>query len=259
MHVHMSMCVTRIPSAGGFACPGDGVETARSRTTCSCWTYVREPVLKSAAVLCRGRGLGMGMAGGVGLSAVRASARRPSLRPSTVVRRAARSCAVWRVAQRLPTALRPPAKHSRRAHGGPPPPATTPPPPLAPRPGLTLRPGAAAPTPGAYRKQYSCKNGPGSFLFRGDHRSAHAPASLFDARQRLRTRTSAVAAVSSVSHSISRCHLASGSAVLQCSSSREPVPHTVAEALGAPQTSQHTSPCCPVAAASAARPASDAC
>jgi len=164
MHVHMSMCVTRIPSAGGFACPGDGVETARSRTTCSCWTYVREPVLKSAAVLCRG--VAWVWLAGVGLSAVR-RARRPSLRPSTVVRRAARSCAVWRVAQRLPTALRPPAKHSRRAHGGPPPPATTPPRrrsrPGAP--GSTLRPGAAAPTPGAYRKQYYCKNGPGSFLF----------------------------------------------------------------------------------------------
>jgi hypothetical protein len=96
MHVHMSMCVTRIPSAGGFACPGDGVETARSRTTCSCWTYVREPVLKSAAVLCRGRGLGMGMAGGVGLSAVRASA---ASEPPTVDGRPARGAVVRRVAR----------------------------------------------------------------------------------------------------------------------------------------------------------------
>jgi hypothetical protein len=94
MHVHMSMCVTRIPSAGGFACPGDGVETARSRTTCSCWTYVREPVLKSAAVLCRGRGLGM--AGGVGLSAVRASA---ASEPPTVDGRPARGAVVRRVAR----------------------------------------------------------------------------------------------------------------------------------------------------------------
>jgi len=252
MHVHMSMCVTRIPSAGGIACPGDGVETARSRTTCSCWTYVREPVLKSAAVLCRGRGLGM--AGGVGLSAVR-RARRPSLRPSTVVRRAARSCAVWRVAQRLPTALRPPAEHSRRRHGGHGP--------TRPR----RRPAAPTPTPGAlplhrvpetvFLQKWSRVlfvlggiTGPRTLqqVFSTRASVSEPPQT---ARARLRS------AVSSVSHSISA--ISRRSAVLQCSSSREPVPHTVAEALGAPQTSQHTSPCCPVAAASAARPASDAC
>jgi len=256
MHVHMSMCVTRIPSAGGFACPGDGVETARSRTTCSCWTYVREPVLKSAAVLCRGRGLGDH---GWRCWAVR-RARRPSLRASTVVRRAARSCAVWRMAHDASQRPCVPRPNTRGGHGGHGPRR---------RPRRRCRgprPGAAVPTPGAPGRTGNsilAKMVQGPFCFRGDHRSAHAPTSLFDARQRLRTRTSAVPApcclvcVSLDVSAISRC-----SAVLQCSSSREPVPHTVAEALGAlgaPQTSQHTSPCCPVAAASAARPASDAC
>ena len=97
MHVHMSMCVTRIPSAGGFACPGDGVETARSRTTCSCWTYVREPVLKSAAVLCRGARAWPGYrAGGVGLSGCPASA---ASEPPSVDGRPARGAVVRRVAR----------------------------------------------------------------------------------------------------------------------------------------------------------------
>ena len=97
MHVHMSMCVTRIPSAGGFACPGDGVETARSRTTCSCWTYVREPVLKSAAVLCRG--VAWVVAGGVvgcPLSGERGAA---ASEPPTVDGRPARGAVVRRVAR----------------------------------------------------------------------------------------------------------------------------------------------------------------
>jgi len=200
---------------------------------------------------CAVPGRGLGMAGGVGLSAVR-RARRPSLRPSTVVRRAARSCAVWRVAQRLPTALRPPAKHSRRARRGPRP-ATSRRRPRRSRPA----PGAAAPTPGAPGRTGNsilAKMVQGPFCFRGDHRSAHAPASLFGARQRLRTRTSAVCCLVCVSldlAAISRPDLPCCNAHLRGSPS-----HTRSVSG---QTSQHTSPCCPVAAVSAARPASDAC
>ena len=152
MHVHMSMCVTRIPSAGGFACPGDGVETARSRTTCSCWTYVREPVLKSAAVLCRGVAwvwlavLGCPLSGERG---VRASDRRRS----SGARRGRAPCGAWRNASQRPCIPRP---NTRGGHTGATARRTTPP-----GRAVTLRPGAAAPTPGAYRKQYSCKNGPG--------------------------------------------------------------------------------------------------
>lgn len=172
------------------------------------------------------RGRGLGMAGGVGLSAVR-RARRPSLRASTVVRRAARSCAVWRMAHdasQRPCVPRPNTRGGHGGHGR----ATTPPPPLprpAPRRGGAATPGA----PGRTVNSILAKMVQGPFCFRGDHRSAHAPASLFDARQRLRTRTSAVPApcclvcVSLDVSAISRC-----SAVLQCSSSREPVPHTVA-------------------------------
>lgn len=200
MHVHMSMCVTRIPSAGGFACPGDGVETARSRTTCSCWTYVREPVLKSAAVLCRGRGLGMAGGVGVRLSAVR-RARRPSLRPSTVVRRAARSCAVWRVAQRLPTALRPPAKHSRRARRGPRPatraddaPAARAPPPARRRP----RPGPRGVPETVFLQKWS------RVLFvLGGITGPRTLQQVFSARASVSARARLRSAVSSVSHSIS--------------------------------------------------------
>ena len=230
MHVHMSMCVTRIPSAGGFACPGDGVETARSRTTCSCWTYVREPVLKSAAVLCRGRGLGMAGGVGVRLSAVR-RARRPSLRPSTVVRRAARSCAVWRVAQRLPTALRPPAKHSRRARG----PRRATARDDAPAPAAAR---GRAPAGGRRRPRPGPRGVPETVFLQkwsrvlfvlGGITGPRTLQQVFSARASVSARARLRSAVSSVSHSISRCHLASGSAVLQCSSSREPVPHTVAE------------------------------
>lgn len=258
MHVHMSMCVTRIPSAGGFACPGDGVETARSRTTCSCWTYVREPVLKSAAVLCRGRGLGMAGGVGVRLSAVR-RARRPSLRPSTVVRRAARSCAVWRVAQRLPTALRPPAKHSRRARG----PRRATARDDAPAPAAAR---GRAPAGGRWRPRPGPRGVPETVFLQkwsrvlfvlGGITGPRTLQQVFSTRASVSARARLRSAVSSVSLSISA--ISRRSAVLQCSSSREPVPHTVAESLGAPQTSQHTSPCCPVAAASAARPASDAC
>ena len=116
MHVHMSMCVTRIPSAGGFACPGDGVETARSRTTCSCWTYVREPVLKSAAVLCRGvawvwlavLACGCPLSGERG---VRASDRRRS----SGARRGRAPCGAWRNASQRPCVPRP---NTRGGHGG---------------------------------------------------------------------------------------------------------------------------------------------
>lgn len=165
---------------------------------------------------CAVPGRGLGMAGGVGLSAVR-RARRPSLRPSTVVRRAARSCAVWRVAQRLPTALRPPAEHSRRRHGGHGP--------TRPR----RRPAAPTPTPGAlplpetvFLQKWS------RVLFvLGGITGPRTLQQVFSARASVSARARLRSAVSSVSHSISA--ISRRSAVLQCSSSREPVPHTVAD------------------------------
>jgi hypothetical protein len=124
----------------------------------------------SAAVLCRGRAPGY-RAGGVGLSGCPASA---ASEPPSVDGRPARGAVVRRVAhgtRRLPTFQRPCVPRPKTLAAGTgatgPRPATTPPPPLA-RP----RAARAAPTPGgrgpgAYRKQYSCKNGPGSFLFLG--------------------------------------------------------------------------------------------
>ena len=225
-----------------------------------CASYVREPVLKSAAVLCRG--VAWVCAGGcVGLSAlsgehgVRASDRRRS----SGARRGRAPCGAWRNASQRPCVPRPNTRGGHGGHGH------------GPRRRPRAAPAACAlaargsrPRPGRTGNRYEItvflqKWSRVLFVLGGitGDRSAHAPAQSFrrapaySARARLRS------AVSSVSHSISA--ISRRSAVLQCSSSREPVPHTVAGALGAPQTSQHTSPCCPVAAVSAARPASDAC
>ena len=160
-----------------------------------------------------GRGLGMAWYGwrSVGLSlsgerGVRASDRRRS----SGARRGRAPCGAWRNASQRPCVPRP---NTRGGHGGH----------EGPRPATTLararrrsrsRPGrrAAAPTPGAPGRTGNsilAKMVQGPFCFRGDHRSAHAPASLFDARQRLRTRTSAVCCLVCDCVSLDLCHLAS--------------------------------------------------
>ena len=149
----------------------------------------------SAAVLCRGRAPGYGWR----CWAVRCPASAAS-EPPTVDGRPARGAVVRRVARGAtpPNGPASPGQTLAAGTSG----ATARDEPTTPPPRSRPAPGAAAPTPGAPGRTGNsilAKMVQGPFCFRGDHRSAHAPASLFGARQRLRTRTSAVCCLVCVS------------------------------------------------------------
>lgn len=141
---------------------------------------------------------------GYGWRCWRAAVRCPASaasEPPTVDGRPARGAVVRRVAQRLPTALRPPAKHSRRARRGPRPatraddaPAARAPPPARRRP----RPGPRGVPETVFLQKWS------RVLFvLGGITGPRTLQQVFSARASVSARARLRSAVSSVSHSIS--------------------------------------------------------